>query len=66
VRPRVARKELSSLFQWESRHMKGLRSIIVISTIVAAAAALSACDRAYKDASMKRGAGEVSMRAGAH
>jgi hypothetical protein len=35
--------------------MKGLKGIIVISTIVAAAAALSACDRAYKDASMKRG-----------
>jgi hypothetical protein len=34
--------------------MKGLKSIIVISTIVAAAAVLTACDRAYKDAA-KRG-----------
>jgi hypothetical protein len=45
--------------------MKGLKGIIVISTIIAAAAALSACDRAYKDAAMKHGAGDGAMRASA-
>jgi hypothetical protein len=43
--------------------MKGLKAIVVISTIVAAAAVLSACDRAYRDASMKRGAADAAMRA---
>jgi hypothetical protein len=35
--------------------MKGLKGIVVISTIIAAAAVLTACDRAYKEASMKHG-----------
>jgi hypothetical protein len=39
--------------------MNGLKGIVVISTIIAAAAALTACDRAYKDASMKHGDGTV-------
>jgi hypothetical protein len=46
--------------------MKGLKGIVVISTIIAAAAALAACDRAYKDASMKHGGGDGGMRASAH
>jgi hypothetical protein len=29
--------------------MRGLKSIIVISTIIAAAAALSACEKAYEE-----------------
>ena len=38
--------------------MKGLKGIIVISTIVAAAAALSACEKAYKEtAVMSKAAG---------
>jgi hypothetical protein len=45
--------------------MKGLKGIVVISTIIAAAAALAACDRAYRDASMKHGSGDAAMRAGA-
>ena len=43
--------------------MNGLKGIIVISTIIAAAAALSACDRAYKDAWVKRGTGDAAMQA---
>jgi hypothetical protein len=43
--------------------MKGLKGIVVISTIIAAAAALAACDRAYRDASMKQGSGDGWTRA---
>jgi hypothetical protein len=43
--------------------MKGLKGIIVISTIIAAAAALTACDRAYREASIKHGAADAAMRA---
>jgi hypothetical protein len=46
--------------------MKGLKGIIVISTIIAAAAVLTACDRAYRDASMKHGSGDAAMSAAAH
>jgi hypothetical protein len=45
--------------------MKGLKGIVVISTIIAAAAALTACDRAFREASMKYGAGDGAMRASA-
>ncbi len=44
--------------------MKGLKGIVVISTIVAAAAVLTACDKAYRDASMKH-AEEASTQAAA-
>jgi hypothetical protein len=43
--------------------MKGLKGIVVISTIIAAAAALAACDRAYKDASMKHGSTDAGTQA---
>jgi hypothetical protein len=45
--------------------MKGLKGIVVISTIIAAAAALTACDRAYREASITHGAGDGTMRASA-
>jgi hypothetical protein len=41
--------------------MKSLKGVIVVSTIIAAAAVLGACEHGYKDAPMKFGAGDVSI-----
>ncbi len=43
--------------------MKGLKAIMVISTIIAAAIVLSACEKAFKDAAKKSGAGEAPIQA---
>jgi hypothetical protein len=40
--------------------MKGLKAIVLIATIAAAAAALSACERVYRDEIMKAAAGAAA------
>jgi hypothetical protein len=47
----------------EESDVKGLKSVIVISTIVAAAAALSACEKAYRDSLAAYGAGGFASAA---
>jgi hypothetical protein len=47
----------------EESDVKGLKSVIVISTIVAAAAALSACEKAYRDSLATYGAGGFASAA---
>jgi hypothetical protein len=41
--------------------MKGLKSVVVISTIVAFGVILGACEHGYKEDPMKFGAGDVSV-----
>lgn len=45
--------------------MKGLKDVVVISTIIAAALILAACEHGYKDAPMKFGASDVTVEAAA-
>ena len=39
--------------------MKGLKGVVVLATIIAAAAVLAACEKGYKDEPLKLGAGDV-------
>ncbi len=41
--------------------MKGLKSVLVVTTIIAVAAIVSACEKGYKDEPMKLGAGDVTI-----
>ncbi len=41
--------------------MKGLKGVVVVATIFAAAAVLGACEKGYKDEPMKLGAGDVAI-----
>jgi hypothetical protein len=41
--------------------MKGVKGVIVVATILATAAVLSACEKGYKDEPLKLGASDVTV-----
>jgi hypothetical protein len=41
--------------------MKGVKGVIVIATIVATAAVLTACEKGYRDEPLKLGAADVTV-----
>jgi hypothetical protein len=41
--------------------MKGVKSVIVVATIIATAAVLAACEKGYRDEPLKLGAADVTV-----